>query len=84
MTQLAEERDAGQDAAVARIRRDGDAFDRAYLANEIAFHRTVNGALGTVLIPGAHNGELKSLLETGLTLFQEHQKHAEHIAGDMR
>ena len=63
---------------------DGDAFDRAYLANEIAFHRTVNGALGTVLIPGAHNGELKSLLETGLTLFQEHQKHAEHIAGDMR
>jgi putative membrane protein len=58
---------------------EGAAFDRAYVENEIAFHRTVNGALGTVLIPAAHNPELKSLLETGLTLFQEHQKHAEHV-----
>ena len=63
---------------------DGAAFDRAYIENEIAFHRTVNRALGTVLIPGAHNPDLKSLLETGLTLFQEHQKHAEQIAGAMR
>ena len=58
----------------------GTAFDRAYVQNEVAFHRTVNGALSTTLIPGADNAELKSLLETGLTLFQEHQKHAEHIA----
>jgi putative membrane protein len=63
---------------------DGAAFDRAYVANEIAFHRTVNGALGATLIPGAHNGDLKSLLETGLTLFQEHQKHAEHLARSVR
>ncbi len=62
----------------------GDAFDRAYVANEIAFHRTVNGALAGTLIPGAHNPELKSLLETGLTLFQEHQKHAEHLAQGIR
>src|SRR6185295_2046909 len=57
----------------------GDAFDRAYIQNEVAFHRTVNGALSATLIPGAHNAELKSLLETGLTLFQEHQKHAEQL-----
>lgn len=59
---------------------DGAAFDAAYIANEVAFHATVNGALSTVLIPAAQNPELKALLETGLTLFTEHQKHAEHLA----
>jgi putative membrane protein len=32
------------------------------------------------LIPNAKNAELKSLLETGLKLFKEHQTHAEHLA----
>ena len=65
-------------------RLDGAAFDRAYAENEAAFHGTVNGALGTTLIPGAANAELKSLLETGLVLFREHQGHAEHLAGELR
>ena len=34
----------------------------------------------STLIPSAKNGELKSLLETGLTLFREHQAHAEQVA----
>ena len=62
----------------------GAAFDRAYLANEVAYHKTVNGALKSTLIPSAHNAELKSLLETGLTLFQEHQAHAEHLAATLK
>ena len=62
----------------------GAAFDKAYVANEVAYHRTVNGALEKTLIPGAHNGELKSLLETGLALFGEHQSHAEHLAQTLR
>ena len=41
-------------------------------------------ALSTTLIPSAHNAELKSLLETGLTLFQEHQKHAEQLAKNLQ
>jgi putative membrane protein len=57
----------------------GAAFDRAYVKNEIAYHRTVNDALAKTLIPSADNGELKALLETGLTLFREHQAHAEHL-----
>ncbi|MEA3051611.1 MAG: putative rane protein [Sphingomonadales bacterium] len=65
-------------------RLNGPAFDRAYAQNEVAFHRTVNGALRTTLIPGAKNSELKSLLETGLTLFREHQGHAEHLAKQIR
>lgn len=62
----------------------GAAFDREYVNNEVAFHKTVNGALASTLIPAAHNAELKSLLETGLTLFKEHQMHAEHVAAKLK
>ena len=63
---------------------NGAAFDRAYIANEIAYHKTVNGALEKTLIPNAHNAELKSLLQTGLTLFKEHQAHAEQLAKQVK
>ena len=62
----------------------GAAFDKAYAQNEVAYHQTVNGALETTLIPSAKNGELKNLLETGLKLFQEHQKHAEHLVSELK
>ena len=58
----------------------GRDFDKAYIDNEVAYHKTVNGALEGTLIPSAKNGELKSLLETGLNLFREHQSHAEQVA----
>jgi putative membrane protein len=58
---------------------DGAAFDRAYLANEVAFHKTVNGALSMTLIPNAQNAELKGLLQIGLKLFTDHQTHAEQL-----
>ncbi|HET9368885.1 MAG TPA: DUF4142 domain-containing protein [Vicinamibacterales bacterium] len=58
----------------------GAAFDKAYIANEVAYHKTVNGALESTLIPSSSNGELKSLLQTGLKLFRGHQQHAEHTA----
>lgn len=71
-------------AAAAELKKlaslNGAAFDRAYVKNEVDFHRTVNEALRTSLIPSAANGELKTLLETGLRLFSEHQMHAEHLA----
>ncbi|MFZ0495371.1 MAG: DUF4142 domain-containing protein [Methylocella sp.] len=59
---------------------NGAAFDKAYIANEVAYHKTVNGALETTLIPSASNPELKSLLQTGLKIFQGHQQHAEEVA----
>jgi len=40
----------------------------------------VNSALGTTLIPDAQNSELKSLLQTGLKLFEAHLQHAEQLA----
>jgi len=62
----------------------GAAYDKAYVANEVAFHETVNAALAGTLIPSAQNAELKSLLETGLKLFQSHQMHAEHLAQSLK
>src|SRR4029079_14950995 len=59
---------------------NGTAYDKAYIANEVAYHKTVNGALETTLIPSATNSELKSLLQTGLKIFQGHQQHAENTA----
>ncbi|WP_368737633.1 DUF4142 domain-containing protein [Acinetobacter baumannii] len=50
----------------------------------MAYHKAVNGALETLLIPQAANAELKSLLQTGLKLFQGHQQHAEHVASAVK
>ncbi|TIW03682.1 MAG: DUF4142 domain-containing protein, partial [Mesorhizobium sp.] len=57
---------------------------KAYIENEVAYHKQVNGALETLLIPSASNAELKSLLETGLKIFQGHEQHAEHVAGMLK
>ncbi|UWU74965.1 DUF4142 domain-containing protein [Bradyrhizobium huanghuaihaiense] len=62
----------------------GPAFDKAYVANEVAYHKAVNSALETQLIPSASNAELKSLLQTGLKIFQGHQQHAEHVAAELK
>jgi len=62
----------------------GSAFDKAYMQNEVAYHKQVNNALKTQLIPSATNSELKSLLETGLALFQGHQQHAEDVAATLK
>lgn len=62
----------------------GAEFDKSYVANEIAYHKAVNSALETTLIPNAGNAELKSLLQTGLKIFQGHQQHAEHVAAGLK
>src|SRR3954454_5271007 len=69
------------DAKLAELGKlKGAEFDKAYAANEVAYHKTVNSALETTLIPNANNPELKNLLQTGLKIFQGHEQHAEQIA----
>jgi putative membrane protein len=68
---------AAKRAELAKL--SGAAFDKAYVDNEVAYHKTVDNALETQLIPSASNAELKSLLETGLKIFQGHEQHAEHV-----
>ncbi|HEX7562768.1 MAG TPA: DUF4142 domain-containing protein [Bradyrhizobium sp.] len=62
----------------------GADFDKAYVANEVAYHKAVDSALETLLIPSASNAELKSLLQTGLKIFQGHEQHAEHVAAELK
>lgn len=73
---------AAKRAELAKL--TGTTFDTAYIANEVAYHKAVNSALATTLIPSARNSELKTLLQTGLKLFQGHQQHAEHTAAAVR
>jgi putative membrane protein len=72
------------DKAAELAKLSGAAFDKAYIENEVAYHKTVNDALATALIPSTTNGELKSLLETGLKIFQAHEQHAAQLAGKLR
>ena len=69
-------------AEVAKL--NGADYDKAYVANEVAYHKAVNGALETQLIPSASNAELKGLLQTGLKIFQGHEQHAEHVAAELK
>ncbi len=61
----------------------GTAFDKAYVENEVAYHKSVNSALSTTLIPNAQNSELKSLLQNGLNVFEVHLDHAERLAQEL-
>jgi putative membrane protein len=69
-------------AELAKLK--GAEFDKAYVANEVAYHKAVDGALEALLIPSASNAELKSLLQTGLKIFQGHEQHAEHVAAALK
>lgn len=76
---------AQADAKLAELAKlSGADFDKAYVANEVAYHKAVNGAVADLLIPSASNAELKSLLETGLKIFQGHEMHAEHVAASLK
>ena len=76
---------AQADAKLAELAKlSGADFDKAYVANEVAYHKAVNGAVADLLIPSANNAELKSLLETGLKMFQGHELHAEHVAASLK
>jgi putative membrane protein len=69
-------------AKLAKLK--GKAFDKAYVDNEVAYHKAVDSALETTLIPSANNAELKTLLQTGLKIFEGHEQHAEHVAASLK
>jgi putative membrane protein len=73
---------ADKSAELAKL--NGGAFDKAYIDNEVAYHKTVGDALQNTLIPSASNPELKDLLTTGLKIFQGHEQHAEQVAGKLK
>lgn len=63
---------------------NGVAFDRAYAANELAYHHTVNKIVGETWIPTVQNGELKEFLAEALVTFREHEEHAGHMVDALK
>jgi putative membrane protein len=59
--------------------KTGAGFDKAYIDNEVAYHKAVIGTVQNVLIPQAQNGELKDLLEKVLPILKTHLEHAEMV-----
>jgi putative membrane protein len=59
--------------------KSGKAFDKAYVDNEVAYHKAVIDAVEKLLIPETENGELKQLLQNVLPALKAHLDHAEMI-----
>ena len=70
------------DGSVECSRRNGTCQHdewRSYIANEVAYHRTVLDALDTLLVPNATNAELKETLTGVRPAFEAHLRHAESL-----
>ena len=59
--------------------KSGKAFDKAYIDNEVAYHKAVTSTVETVLIPQSQNQELKQLLQNVLPALRTHLEHAEML-----
>ena len=63
--------------------KSGEAFDKAYVDNEVAYHKAVIDAVEGLLIPETDNAELKSLLQDVLPALKAHLGHAEMLQKNM-
>jgi len=59
--------------------KNGNVFDKAYIDNEVSYHKAVIGAVETLLIPDTDNAELKSLLQNVVPALKTHLAHAEML-----
>jgi len=55
--------------------KSGAAFDKAYIDNEVAYHKAVISTVESLLIPQANNKELKDLLQNVVTTLKTHIEH---------
>ena len=61
----------------------GDAFDKAYIEHEVAYHQQVIDAMDKTLIPSAQNAELKALLVKVRPAFVAHLDHAKQVQSEL-
>jgi putative membrane protein len=68
------------EAALATLRAaKGAEFDRAFLQNEVAFHKAVIDAVTTTLLPAIQNHELKDFVTRIGPAFQAHMMAAQSM-----
>ena len=63
--------------------KSGADFDKAYVDNEVAYHKAAIDIVENKLIPSSSNAELKALLQSALPLFKEHLSHAEMLQKEL-
>jgi putative membrane protein len=59
--------------------KSGGDFNKAYIDNEVNYHKAVIDAVQNVLIPQAQNAELKALLEKVVPILKTHLEHAQMV-----
>ena len=59
--------------------KSGQAFNKAYIDNEVVYHKAVISAVDGLLIPQSKNPELKELLQNVLPALKAHLMHAEML-----
>ncbi|HEY4109118.1 DUF4142 domain-containing protein [Puia sp.] len=62
----------------------GKAFDKAYIDNEVAYHKAVISAVEGLLVPQAQNAELKGLLQKVVPTLKAHLAHAEMVQSNLK
>ena len=63
--------------------KSGKAFNKAYIDNEVAYHKAVISAVEGLLIPEADNKELKDLLTNVVPALKTHLDHAIMVQGHL-
>jgi len=74
---------SGEQARARLSSLSGKAFDKAYIDNEVAYHKLVIEALDSTLIPSAQNPELKQTLISVRPSFIAHLQHAEQLQASL-
>ncbi len=59
--------------------KSGKAFNKAYIDNEVAYHKAVINLVKDKLIPQASNDQLKNLLKKAVPMFKGHLQYAESL-----
>ncbi len=70
------------DAAATKkmlMAKSGKDFNKAYIDNEVSYHKAVIDEVQNALIPQSKNAELKALLEKVLPILKTHLEHAEMV-----
>lgn len=59
--------------------KSGNDFNKAYIDNEVAYHKAVISTVENQLIPQSQNAELKALLTKVAPILKTHLQHAEMV-----
>lgn len=82
---LSQQLNAGADKIVDQfVLLKGADFDRAYAANELAYHQAVNSLVDKDFLPNIENADMKALFGQASGIFHTHEDNAEAMVAAVR